>query len=161
MSKSCDVECLTVIHPNVGLGGFGHEPDARRRLFPCPQFFGPATDAVSTKLANQKPPTCSQVIYKTLSHVGQSFVNFIPDFFDEFDVPSPIISPSAGLPRGEALRVHNSRTLSLSRTSSFERPRRGVHTEFLKEKGVDVGLFRHAVLQRGTHAVAGGGRGAQ
>jgi hypothetical protein len=32
-------------------------------------------------------------------------------------------------------------------TWSLERPRRGVHTEFLKEKGVDVGLFRHAVFQ--------------
>jgi hypothetical protein len=45
--------------------------------------------------------------------------------------------------------------------SLFKCPRRGVHTEFLKKKGVDVGLFRHAVFQRGTHAVAGGGRGAQ
>jgi|GEM_PF-1457662 hypothetical protein len=48
MSKSCDVECLKVIQPNVGLGGLGHKTDARCRLFTCPQFFGPATDAVST-----------------------------------------------------------------------------------------------------------------
>jgi hypothetical protein len=40
--------------------------------------------------------------------VGQSFVTFIPDFFDEFDVPSPIISQSTGLPRGAVLRGHNS-----------------------------------------------------
>ena len=39
--------------------------------------------------------------------------------------------------------VHGSKPVSrlrlcILRTSSFERPRRGVHTEFLKEKGIDM-----------------------
>jgi len=47
------------------------------------------------------------------------------------------------------------------RSSILKRPGRGVQTEFLKEKGVDVGFLRHAVFERGTDAVAGGGGGAQ
>ena len=63
-----------MIQPNAGLGGSGHGLDARRRLFPCPQYFGPATKRplsieasakldVSTKLANHKTrsPTRSQI----------------------------------------------------------------------------------------------------
>ena len=38
---------------------------------------------------------------------------------------------------------------------------RHIHSQFLKQKRINVRLLGHAVFQRGPHAVPGGGGGAQ